>query len=88
MKSVLKLIEIKAQELTPLERVVCLSVDDVYLKCDISYDPKDDCFVGPHSKANTMLMRGLFKKYKIPVWWRYDTPLSKNELFEIIGALE
>jgi hypothetical protein len=65
-----RLLRIKAKDMTPLERVAALSFDEIHLKSEISYDMMEDSILGPHTKANTMLMRGIFKRWKIPVWYR------------------
>ena len=66
--SVDQLIRIKAQELTSLQRIVTIQMDEVHLKSDINYDSKEDQIIGPHSKANVAEIRGVFHNYKIPVW--------------------
>ena len=35
-----------------------------------------------------MLIRGLFANFKIPIWFRYDSILPKEELLEIITKIE
>ena len=55
----------KAVGLTPRERTVVLSFDEIYVKQDISYDHAADQFIGPHNRANVMLLRGLTKNYKV-----------------------
>ena len=35
-----------------------------------------------------MLIRGIFANFKIPIWYRYDHVLGKNELLEIISKIE
>ena len=42
-----------------------LSFDEIYVKQDISYDHAADQFIGPHNRANVMLLRGLTKNYKV-----------------------
>ena len=66
--SVDQLIRIKAAELTPLQRLVTIQVDEVHLKSDINYDSTEDAVLGPHSKANVCQLRGIFDDYKIPIW--------------------
>ena len=85
---VAKLLEIMVNNLNDEERAVALSFDEVHVRSDISYDSQEDQILGPHSKANTMIMRGVFKKYKMPIWYRMDTALKKDELFQIIHRLE
>ena len=82
------LLKVMAETMTDTQKVIGLAFDEVHLRKDISYDSQEDKIVGPHSKANTMLIRGIFKKFKLPVWYRYDTALKKDELFEIIQELE
>ena len=82
------LLKVKATQLDERDKVVCLSYDAVHLKKDLSYDSTEDKFIGPHSRANVMLLRGLFKNYKIPIWYKFDHVLSSDELIEIIKKVE
>ena len=61
------LLRLKAAGLCPRDRVVVISFDEVYVKQDLSYDQQADQFIGPHKSANTMLLRGLCKNYKVCV---------------------
>jgi hypothetical protein len=88
LSAVGRLMKIKAQELTPRERVAALCFDEVYLRKEMSYDNQEDCIIGPHQRANTMLLRGIFKRWKIPVWYQFDSNLSKDLLFDIIKEVE
>ena len=69
------------------DRVICLSNDEVHTVSTAGFDAKRDKIVGPHSNANVLIMRGLFKRFKIPLWTRFDSDLSKEELFMIIDRL-
>ena len=66
--SVDEMLRIKATHLTSLEKIVALEIDEIYLKSDISYDRGEDMIIGPHSKANVALIRGVFSPFKMPVW--------------------
>ena len=59
------LLRLKAAGLSDRDRTVTLSFDEMYVKQDISYDQEADQFVGPHSRANVMQLRGLCKNYKV-----------------------
>ena len=77
-----EMLKIKAVTLTLRQRVVCLSFDEVHVKGNILYDNQWDQIVGPHKEANVMLMRGLFHKYKLPIWFRHVGPkFPKNSSF-------
>ena len=86
--SVVTLLKIQAAVLKPVERVVSLAFDEVHIRSDISWNPKEDKVVGPHKDANTMMLRLIFTKMKIPIWFRFDKALGKDELFEIIEKVE
>ena len=86
--SVMAVLKIHAQTLTPKEKIVNLAFDEVHIKSDISWNPTTDQIIGPHSEANTMMLRLMFKKLKIPIWFRFDTALNKEELFKIITKIE
>ena len=82
------LLKVKASENDERDNVVVLMVDAVHLKKDLSYDSTEDKFIGPHSRANVMLLRGLFKNFKIPIWYKFDSVLKSDEFIEIITKIE
>ena len=86
--NVMDVLKIHAKTLSPKEKIANLSFDEVHVKSDISWNPSSDQIVGPHSEANTMMIRLMFKKLKIPIWFRFDTALNKDELFKIITKIE
>ena len=86
--NVMHVLKIHANTLSAKERIACLAFDEVHVKSDISWNPSADQIVGPHSEANTMMIRLMFKKLKIPIWYRFDTALDKDELFKIITKVE
>ena len=86
--SVHELLKLMAKGLSGEELAVALSLDEVYNIADISYDNSRDRFVGPHATSNVLLLRGIYKKFKIPIWFRYDHGLTKEELLQIIEWIE
>ena len=87
-ENVMEVLKIHSSTLSPKEKIACLAFDEVHVKSDISWNPSSDQIVGPHSEANTMMIRLMFKKLKIPIWFRFDTALNKDELFKIITKIE
>ena len=81
-------VKLRQHQGTPRNLCVVLMFDDVYLAKDISYDNAEDKIIGPHSRVNVMLLRGLFANYKIPIWYRYDHVLRKTEYLDIITKIE
>ena len=89
--NVSEMLKIKALDLSPLDRIVVLSFDEVSTKRDISYDSTTDSIIGPHSKVNVMLSRGLFHNFKIPIWYRYyrkDEVFGPDEFKEIVTNIQ
>ena len=82
------LLKLKAAGLSSRDRVVTLSFDEMYVREDIAYDHSSDQFIGPHKRANVMLLRGLCKNYKIPIWYRMDTTLGPQEFRNIIRRIQ
>ena len=60
----------------------------MYLNRDISYDISLDQVVGPHQKSNLLILRGIFTKYTLPIWYGYDTPMTPSLLNEIIMKIQ
>ena len=88
LDSVGELLKIKAKTMSARERVVCLNFDEVHTLSDLAYNQQADQVVGPHKAANVMIMRGLFKSFKMPVWYMFDTQLTPDELRKIIQCVE
>ena len=68
LESIDKLLKLKSQGLSPEECLVTLSFDGVHLKPDMAYNHESDQILGPNSEVNVMLLRGLVKNFKIPIW--------------------
>ena len=82
------MLKIKASTMIPRDRVVGLSFDGVHLKKANGYDQHNDQVLGPFNEATVMLMRGVFRHFKLPVWYRYASRPSKEDMFEIIQKIE
>ena len=44
--------------------------------------------VGPHATANTLIMRGVFSKLTIPIWYGYDTRMDPDTLIDVINKIQ
>ena len=51
-------------------------------------DTNTDTLIGPHSQANTVMVRNLKKTFKLPVYNLFDRAISRKILFKIINQLE
>ena len=81
------LMAVMATKMTDKQRICGLCFDEVHLKADISYNATHDNVIGPHSNANVLMVRGLYAKYKIPIFAAFDKAMTKKDLFEAIEGL-
>jgi hypothetical protein len=89
LEVVARMVKLKIEEMDDIQsRVAVLSFDEIYLRRQIDYDRQFDQVLGPHRTANTMMIRGLFSSWKVPIWYMYDRGLTKNELFRVIEELD
>ena len=44
--------------------------------------------VGPHATANVLVMRGVFAKLTVPIWYGYDTRMDPDTLNDIINRIQ
>jgi len=73
--------------MTDRDKIVVLSFDEVYIAHDVCYDKAIDQVLGPHKTVQVVMVRGLFKSWKQPVFYSYDTPITASILNNIISKL-
>jgi len=69
------------------EKLVILSFDEVYIAHDICFDKAAQQVLGPHKTVQVVMARGLCKSWKQPIFYSYDTPMTKEILNELISKL-
>ena len=71
----------------PVHNKICaLSFDELYILQDIEIDRKEEQKVGPHKRVQLGMVRGLFKKWKEPIYFNYDQPLTSDIVNETISS--
>ncbi|GBM73070.1 Transposable element P transposase [Araneus ventricosus] len=70
------------------ERVCILSFDEMHIDRKICYDVSEDQILGPFSKVQLVLARGIMAGWKQPVFFNFDTTMTKHLLYEIIKKIE
>ena len=84
-----EILSMMSEKLFPIQRVVTLMFDEVHVKKAISYNAQLDQIVGPHSAANTAMIRGIFHDFQMPVWSKFDYPsIPKEEFLALIVNVE
>ncbi|OXU21701.1 hypothetical protein TSAR_012429 [Trichomalopsis sarcophagae] len=87
LKNVLKIMEVAANSYHPIEKLVVLSFDEIYLSHVAAIDRKLEQKIGPHERCQVVMARGLFKSWKQPVYYDYDQSMTSEILLNIIKQL-
>ncbi|GBO19128.1 Transposable element P transposase, partial [Araneus ventricosus] len=70
------------------ERLCILSFDEMHIDRKICYDVSEDQILGPFSKVQLVLARGIMAGWKQPVFFNFDTTMTKHLLYEIIKKIK
>ncbi len=88
-EDVLKVLSSKLSGVLPENfRHAILSFDEMTIKNCYEYHHGQDKVYGPHKKVQLVILRGLFHKWKIPIFYSFDTTMTKKLLLEIVLAVE
>ncbi|KAE8741600.1 hypothetical protein FOCC_FOCC012893 [Frankliniella occidentalis] len=66
------------------EKIGIVTFDEVKVKEVHEYDPKHDCVQGPHSQMQVAMIRGLFAKWKVPIFLDFDRKMMPDLLRSLI----
>lgn len=72
LKDVLKFMKLAEEAMSDFEKCVVLQFDEVKVKSIVEYDKGLDEIVGPHMQMQVVMARGLFSKWKQPVFVDFD----------------
>lgn len=87
LSNVLKIMKYKSISMSDMEKLTVLSFDEIHLSNIIEIDRKKQKTVGPHSYCEVVMARGLFQKWKQPIFYDYDTAITEEILCDIITQL-
>lgn len=87
LKNVISLMNKKSRDMSKFERISVLSFDEMYVSNKIDIDKKHEQRIGPHKSCQTVMVRGLFSKWKEPIYYQFDQPMTKEILETIISEL-
>ena len=60
----------KATNFRELEKISVLSFDEINVHERVCYDSSDNVILGPHSNVKMVMIRGLFDKWKQPIYYQ------------------
>lgn len=78
----------KLADMSAHEKVCVLSFDEIKIRKVYLYDKVHDETLRPYGYAQVVMLRGLFRSWKQPVFYDYDFTLTKEKLLEIIDYAE
>jgi hypothetical protein len=52
------------------------------------FNQREEKVYGPFKKLQLCILRGLFQKWKLPIFFDFDTPMTKSLLMQIISKVE
>ena len=84
---VLSVLESIGKNMTEVEKLCVLCYDEVYISQHIEIDKKEEKRIGPHKTVQFGMIRGLFKRWKQPVYYNFDQPLSTDIINETIAKV-
>jgi len=87
LNSVLNLLKTEFIGAEEMYRQSCLSFDEMSLDGSVCNDPGLDKIYGPHKNLLVAFARGLFGKWKQPVYYGFDDKLGNNKVLNIITSL-
>lgn len=83
----LEIMAIRAKGLTEMEKVVCLSFDEMSTQAKTEYDEKKDRVLGPFTKMQVIMARALFGSWKQPIFADFDFNMTVDTLKETASLL-
>lgn len=88
LHNVLQIMQIKGQDLSAIEKLTVLSFVEIYISNKVDLERRQQKIYGPHKTSQFVMARGLFGKWKQPIFYEYDKPMTKDILIDIITCLQ
>ena len=85
---VLEILKQKAQKFEIMEKLCVLSFDEIEISKKICYNPSTDQILGPISKCQVVLLRGLCSNWKQPIDFGFDLSFNKESFLEILQKIQ
>lgn len=77
----------KSQNMTNMDKISTLCFDEIHLSNQAAIERREEKVIGPHEKCQVAVAKGLFAKWKQPVYYEFDQSMTKNILTTIIAKL-
>lgn len=86
--SALSLMKSNTQTLSTEEKLTVVSIDEMSIAKEWSYDKGTDTLYKPHERVQIVMLRGLIGKWKQPIYYQFDESNMQKILVKIIENVE
>ena len=86
--NILNFLKIQVEEMSIRDKCCVLCIDQMSIMQDISYSRFLDRVFGPNRRLEVLMLRGLFRKWKQPVYFNFDTPENSELFYKILEAVQ
>lgn len=87
LTDVIKLMKKKSTTLKQNEHLCSLSFDEIYISNKLCMDQKEQQVLGLHKTCQVVMVRGICSPWKQPIFYNFDTHMSKNIVIDLITQL-
>lgn len=84
---VIRIMKIAAMNLSNIEKLCVIQFDEMKIKSTYEYDKKNDQILRPHSQMQVIMVRGIFKNWKQPIYVHFDQLITPDIINEVISIL-
>ena len=86
--NILNFLRNQVEEMSLRDRCCVLCIDEMSIRKDIDYSRLLDRVFGPHTKMVVVMLRGLFNKWKQPVYFNFDTLINSDLFHNILDVVQ
>lgn len=77
----------KENNFSTIEKLTVITFDEIYISNKLDLERREQQIYGSCKTCQFVMTRGLFKKWKQPVYYNYDEPISREILFAVLQHL-
>jgi len=75
---------IKGRDLLAIEKLIVICFDEIYISNKIDLERRQQKIYGLYTKSQFTMTRSLFGKWKQPIFYDFDKPMTKEILLDSI----
>jgi len=87
LQDVLRIMHSKGQGMSALEKITVLCFDEISVSKQVGIEKRREQVIGPASKCQVMVVRGLFARWKQPIFYKFDQNMTKEIILDAITQL-